>query len=353
MAQQHEHLGMNKTGVQMSPLETGRMLDDDDVLARGTPGDDSAALQLREAYIADSGGVGSIPPPGTVTGMVSMGVNLLTGDKPQILLDKMAERLAFERTGTRLYDALLTKLDVLQNDGSGSGVRPLGSITREQVASIRGDEARHVLLMKDAIESMGGDPTAQTPSADVVGVEAIGFVQVLNDPRTSVAQCLNAILSIELTDNAGWGTLIALADEQGHEKLAGRFGDALGQERTHLSLVQTWYEETVGLSAAGMTGAGAASSDAGGIVHARAGVVPGRSGSGPNLGTGSMLGATGSTAAAMGGAPGAGAGTGAGAMGATSDAPGGTDAGMGAAGRSAGSTCGGGMRGRAPDKPKP
>jgi hypothetical protein len=37
------------------------MLDDDDILTRGTPGDDSAALQLREAYIADSGGVGSIP----------------------------------------------------------------------------------------------------------------------------------------------------------------------------------------------------------------------------------------------------------------------------------------------------
>jgi len=332
MAQQHEHVGMNKTGIQMSPLETGRMLDDDTILARGTPGDDSAALEMREAYIADSGGVGSIPAPGTMTGMVSMGVNMLTGDKPQILLDKMAERLAFERTGTRLYDALLTKLDVLQGDGSAG--QSMGSITREQVASIRGDEARHVLLMKEAIEAMGGDPTAQTPSADVVGVEAIGFVQVLNDPRTSVAQCLNAILSIELTDNAGWETLIALADEGGHEKLVDRFSDALVQERTHLSLVQTWYEETVGLSAAGMTSAGSASSDAGGIVRARAGVIPGTSGSGPNLGTGglgmagngrmaagasgadvaagartgSMLGATGSAAAAMGGASGVGGG---------------------------------------------
>jgi hypothetical protein len=348
MAQQHEHVGMNKTGIQMSPLETGRMLDDDTILARGTPGDDSAALQLREAYIADSGGLGSIPAPGTMTGMVSMGVNMLTGDKPQILLDKMAERLAFERTGTRLYDALLTKLDVLYGDGS----KPMGSITREQAASIRGDEARHVLLMKEAIESMGGDPTAQTPSADVVGVEAMGFIQILSDPRTSLSQSLHAIMAIELTDNAGWETLIALADESGHEKLVDRFSDALTQERTHLSLVQTWYEEAVGLSAAGMISAG---------------VVPGTSGSGPNLGTGamaggsmaagvsgadvaagartgSMLGATGSAAAAMGGASGAGAG----AMGGAPDAAGGTERDLGA-----GSAAGGGALGRDPGKPKP
>ena len=365
MAKQHEHVGMNKTGIQMSPLETGRMLDDDTIITRGTPGDDSAALQLREGYIADSGGVGSIPAPGTMTGMVSMGVNMLTGDKPQILLDKMAERLAFERTGTRLYDALLTKLDVLQGDGS----KPMGSITREQAASIRGDEARHAILMKEAIESMGGDPTAQTPSADVVGVEAIGFIQVLGDPRTSLAQSLHAILAIELSDNAGWETLIALADESGHEKLVDGFSDALAQERKHLSLVQTWYEEAVGLSAAGMSSAASASSDAGGIVRARAGVVPGTSGSGPNLGitsgmasgmagggagaarvsgaevaaaarTGSMLGATGSAAAAMGGASGAGAG----AMAGTPDA-GVTDG--------IGNTVGGDALGREPGKPKP
>lgn len=30
------------------------------------------------------------------------------GDSPTILLDKLGERLAFKRTGTRLYDALIT-----------------------------------------------------------------------------------------------------------------------------------------------------------------------------------------------------------------------------------------------------
>lgn len=258
MAQQHEHVGMNKTGIRMSPLETRHMLDDDNIPARGTPGDESALVRAREAYILDAGGIGSIPPPATMTGMASMALDMLKGDRPQILLDKMAERLAFERTGTRLYDALLTKLDALQGGQ--------GTITRDQVAAIRNDEARHVLLMKDAIESLGGDPTAQTPSADVVGVEAMGIVQVLSDPRTNVSQSLHAILTIELCDNAGWDTLIALAAEDGHGDLADRFGDARAQERKHLSMVQTWYEEAVGLSAPGITDAAPASADTGGAL---------------------------------------------------------------------------------------
>jgi hypothetical protein len=33
----------------------------------------------------------------------------------------------------------------------------------------------------------------------------MGIIQVLTDPRTSMAQCLQAILTAELTDNAGLG----------------------------------------------------------------------------------------------------------------------------------------------------
>ncbi|WP_200883098.1 ferritin-like domain-containing protein [Massilia sp. BSC265] len=245
MAEQKDHVGMNKTGVQMSPLQTKAMLSDDKIITRGQPGDETAMAQLREAYIAETEGLGSIPVPGNMKGMASMAVNMVTGNKPQILLDKMAERLAMERTATRLYDALLVKVDALH----GGGGVPVGTITREQVASIRGDEARHALLMRDAIASMGGDPTAMTPSADLVGVEAMGLVQVLSDPRTNMAQSLHAILTAELSDGVGWETLIALAHEHGQADLVDGFSDALLQERKHQALIQTWYEEAVGLDA--------------------------------------------------------------------------------------------------------
>jgi len=247
MAQETEHMGMNKTGVQMSPLQTADMLSNDQIIMRGTPGDETQMAALRQLYIAESDNVGSIPPPGTVTGAMSMGIHLLTGDMPQILVDKLAERLAMERTATRLYDALLTKFDAIAQ-GAGGGLGMSRSITREDVASIRGDEARHAMLIRDAIESIGADPTAMTPCADIAGVEAMGLVQVLNDPRSSLAQSLHAILTAELSDGVGWETLIALADENKQPTMVEQFSDALEQERRHQLMIQTWYEEAIGLA---------------------------------------------------------------------------------------------------------
>lgn len=239
MAQQTEHMGMNRTGVAMSPLDTKAMLRDDG-LARGVPGDESELVEMRASYIADSEGIGSVPLPATVTGAVKVGIEMLKGESPQILLDKLGERLAFERTGTRLYDAMITKCEVIL-DGTIS-------MSVEDLAAIRTDEVRHFKLVSDAIESLGGDPTAQTPSADLVGVEALGLVQVLGDPRTSLAQCLHAIVTAELSDKAGWETLIALADEHELTEMVNDFTLALNEEREHLALVQTWYEEALGLT---------------------------------------------------------------------------------------------------------
>jgi rubrerythrin len=239
MAQQTEHVGMNRTGIQMSPLDTKAMLKDDGS-ARGEGGDESALADLRSSYIAGADGLGSVPLPGTVSGAVNMGIDLLRGENPQVLLDKLGERLAFERTGARLYDALITKCEVML-DGSIS-------MTLEDVQSIRADEARHFLLLSDAIESLGGDPTSQTPSADLVGIESMGLVQVLNDPRTSLAQSLHAIVTAELSDKAGWETLVALADEHELIEMVNEFTLALNDEREHLALVQTWYEEAIGLT---------------------------------------------------------------------------------------------------------
>jgi rubrerythrin len=236
---QTEHVGMNKTGIQMSPIDSKAMQDIDPALM-GDDGDDSALAEMRIDYIAEADALGSIPLPGTVTGAVSMGVQMLKGNSPQILLDKLGERLAFERTGTRLYDALITKCEVLL-DGDIS-------MTLEDLEHIRADEARHFLLIKDAIESLGGDPTCQTPSADLVGVESMGLIQVLNDARTSVAQSLHAIVTAELSDKAGWETLLALADEHGLTDMVSDFTTALNDEREHLALVQTWYEEALGLT---------------------------------------------------------------------------------------------------------
>lgn len=235
MKQQPE-IGMNRTGVQMSPLDTTSMQSAQPTLATPVPpGDESALAEMRSRYITEADGLGSVPVPGTIHGAITTGVSMLTGNKPQLLLDKLGERLAFERTGTRLYDALIGKFTALQDDST--------SMTLADLQKIRDDELRHFRMMASAIETIGGDPTSQTPCADVVGVESQGLMQVLTDPRTTMAQSLHAILVAEMTDNIGWEQLIALAEDQGQMSLITDFSVALDEERAHLQQVQGWYEE--------------------------------------------------------------------------------------------------------------
>jgi rubrerythrin len=229
-------MGMNRTGMQMSPFDSSAMLS----AAEATtppPGDDAAIAVMRGAYIEDAEPLGSVPIPVTVTGAVTTGIEMLTGNNPKIFIDKLGERLAFERTGTRLYDALITKFEVMQ-DG-------VGSMRMEDLQKIRADEARHFAILADALDSLGADPTAQTPSADLVGVESLGLVQVVSDPRTTLAQSLHAILTAELADNSGWELLIVLADEHKQAALSNDFTAALSQEREHLQKVRQWYDEAV------------------------------------------------------------------------------------------------------------
>jgi len=116
-------------------------------------------------------------------------------------------------------------------------------MTLADLQKIRQEEARHFAIVADAIETLGGDPTSQTPCADLVGVESMGLMQAVTDPRTTIAQSLHAILVAELTDNAGWEMLIALVEDQGQNSLITDFSVALDEERTHLQQVQTWFEE--------------------------------------------------------------------------------------------------------------
>lgn len=100
-------------------------------------------------------------------------------------------------------------------------------------------------MINNAITEIDGDPTVQSPSADVVGVASIGIMQVLTDPRSSLAQCLQAMLTAELTDNDGWQLLIKLADNLGYEDMKEEFETALEHEEEYLVNVRNWLSECV------------------------------------------------------------------------------------------------------------
>src|SRR5690242_17217915 len=101
-------IGMNRTGVQMSPLDAGSMQSPMPAsMTPATEGDESALADARGSYAENADPLGSVPIPGTIKGAITTGISSLMGNQPQVFLDKLGERLAFERTGTRLYDALI------------------------------------------------------------------------------------------------------------------------------------------------------------------------------------------------------------------------------------------------------
>jgi ferritin-like protein len=173
----------------------------------------------------------------------------LMGEKATVLLDLMAARLAFERTGTRLYEALLTKLQA-------AGAHP-GGPSQTDLEQIRDEELAHAALLAECLQRLGGDPTAMTPGADVTAVASEGILKVVVDARTTLTQSLEAILIAELADNDGWTMLVNLAEKMGQDEMATEFREALVEEEDHLDHVRTWLQSSLE-GQAGVAGEGPA-----------------------------------------------------------------------------------------------
>lgn len=227
--------GRNRTGIALSPIDSKELIEAAQATVPSMAGDDETAAATRLDYASEAGPLGSVPPPASVKGAVGTVVKAIKGESMSVFMDKLGERLAFERTGTRLYDALITKLE---------GTPPMpGGPDLEDLLDIQGDEFRHFEMLVETMKSLGGDPTAVTPSADVAAVASMGIPQVIADPRTNLKQCLEAILIAELADNDGWTLLASLAERLGHEELANKFRVALSEEQEHLRRVRGWVME--------------------------------------------------------------------------------------------------------------
>jgi rubrerythrin len=234
--------GMNRTGIATSPIDIKEMLEG----AQSTPAtpDGQSFAEEHLTWARGASPVGTMPPPASLRGAAKTTVDLLQGKKTNVFLDLLGERLAFERTGTRLYEGLLIKL-------AAADPHP-GGPTRAELERIRDEELAHLALVKEAIEQLGADPTVVTPSADLVGVAGQGWVQAVGDPRVTLTEALKVLLQAELVDNESWASLVELTSSMGHEQLAERFRAAMADEEEHLLLVRGWVKEAL----AGQAGAG-------------------------------------------------------------------------------------------------
>jgi bacterioferritin (cytochrome b1) len=223
----------NRTGMQTSPELAEELIEGAVSSVPSSDGGPESIAESRSDYIAERFPLGSMPAmPVSEEAVASEDQAGMA-----VLLDKLSERLAFERMGTRLYEALLNKCETLGEQSPGP--------TLDEIKHIGSEELEHFLMLNRVITDIGGDPTVESPGADVAGVASMGIMQVLTDPRSSMAQCLQALMTAELTDNAGWELLIELVDGLGYQDLKTEFETALVHEEEHLHNVRDWLSDMV------------------------------------------------------------------------------------------------------------
>lgn len=214
--------GTNHTGLALRPEQLQEMIEGTTEFPPTSSGGAAAIAEVRIAYARAAEPAATMPPAPSVQAALLP------------LLDKLGARLQFERSGTRLYDALISKLDAYGTYEGGP--------TREQLLEIREQEHAHALLVQEIIRSIGGDPTAITPCANVQATAGKGLCDVLVDPRTSLIDGLETIIVAELADQESWSMLARAAEVLGDASAKARIGKAVQTELEHLTKVRAWLE---------------------------------------------------------------------------------------------------------------
>jgi rubrerythrin len=150
------------------------------------------------------------------------------------LVDLLSERLAFERAGVKLYDAILERM---RASGDPQIQRML-----DQMQEHREDEKRHEEWLEEQIRALGGDAHTPSEKSILVQAESQGIEHVIQrDPR--LPHDFHALLVAELADNAGWDLLVQLADEVGDRDAKKEFKKRLHEEEEHLLFVRKAVEQ--------------------------------------------------------------------------------------------------------------
>ncbi len=221
--------GDNHTGIALDPQAARDMIEGTTEFGPTSRGDAELIAQNRIRVAKQSEPAATMPAsPGVDLEMLPM-------------LDKLCARLQFERTGVRLYDALVSKLDAY-------GTFP-GGPSREDLLHIRNEELRHLELVHGLIEKIGGDPTVVTPCANLQATASRGVCDVLVDPRTTLIECLDAILVAELADHASWEMLVSMAQLVNQPALVTALREAERTEAEHLVKVRGWLTAAAKLAA--------------------------------------------------------------------------------------------------------
>jgi rubrerythrin len=154
----------------------------------------------------------------------------LAGKNVGRAIDLLNERLAFERTGVRLYDRMILRMRLMDDDPEVERMIP-------RMQQCRDEEKEHEEWLEEQIRDLHGDDHLPTEKSVLVLAETQGIERVVHrDPR--LPHDFHALLSAELSDNAGWEILVRLADAFGDRVASREFKKRLREERVHLTFVR-------------------------------------------------------------------------------------------------------------------
>jgi len=149
-------------------------------------------------------------------------------DKTKVI-DLLSERLAFERSSVKLYDAIIEKLETSNDDRAFTIL--------DELRLQRDHEQEHEEWLAQEIRALGGDPRVTTELAELALRESKGIEDVILDGDDQLPHLLHGLLAAELNDNAGWDLLLALAEEAGDREAKRQFKKRLHEEQEHLAFV--------------------------------------------------------------------------------------------------------------------
>ncbi|RYZ43090.1 MAG: ferritin-like domain-containing protein [Myxococcaceae bacterium] len=191
----------------------------------------SAVQSLRIHLSRIAGDLDALPTT-ALRERMSGALQALKGGSPALFIDRLCERLAFERTSSRLYAGLLLKTHALGTFAGGP--------TPERLLELHNQELEHLGRVRDALLRLGAPPSLRTPSGDIAGLQSQGLIQAIDAPGATLMDALRATLVSELINNTGWALLVDLASELGPPDLEQAFREVLHVESRHLAEVTLW-----------------------------------------------------------------------------------------------------------------
>ncbi len=154
----------------------------------------------------------------------------LAEKNPEKLIDLLQERLAFERTGVKLYDRVLLMMRASQEP------QVLGMVDTMQ--AYRDEEAEHQEWLEEQIRALGGDEHGESVRARLVATESRGIEEVILHKDVELQHLFHALMAAELVDNAGWDLLVALAEEADDDDALDALSLRQAEEEDHLEYLR-------------------------------------------------------------------------------------------------------------------